>query len=73
MIVDTSNHIFGKDAQPCWHCGKRTFWLELSFEAPLHPGACSNAKWQEFSDAQTDVELVPLPPEAAVHRPPHGS
>lgn len=35
--------------KPCWHCGEPTTWVDLDFEAPLHPGRCSEAKWDEYA------------------------
>lgn len=33
---------------PCWHCGQPTTWVDIDFETALHPGACSEAKWDEY-------------------------
>lgn len=51
---ETINHILCDDPAPCWHCGEPTQWVELSFETPLHPGSCSDAKWREFEQANAE-------------------
>ena len=51
----TLNHVLGDDPQPCWHCGEPTQWLELSFETPLHPGGCTDAKWREYDEANREA------------------
>lgn len=38
-------------AERCWHCGQWTNLVEISFHAFLCPGACTNAKWDEFAAA----------------------
>lgn len=30
--------------RPCWHCGAPTRYVEVNFEAPLCPGACTDEK-----------------------------
>lgn len=35
--------------QPCWHCRQPTTWIDLDFEAALHPGECSETKWDEYT------------------------
>ena len=39
-----------KIAEPCWHCGEETFWIDLSFEAHLCSEECEDAKWEEFQE-----------------------
>ncbi len=36
----------------CWHCGQPTTWIDVDFEAALHPGRCSEAKWDEYRWAE---------------------
>lgn len=48
ITEDVSDHMLGKEAKPCWYCGKPTLWLELSFEVNLHPGRCSDAMWVQY-------------------------
>lgn len=38
--------------QPCWHCEKPCIWVDCAFEAPLHPGRCSEAKQDEYQWAE---------------------
>lgn len=32
----------------CWHCGKDTRFVDMGFETYLHPGACDEAKTDEY-------------------------
>ena len=52
-IGQARNHFLGEWSrrEPCWHCGKLTSWIEVSFQAHLHPGACTEAKWDEYAEA----------------------
>jgi endogenous inhibitor of DNA gyrase (YacG/DUF329 family) len=48
---NTENHLYcayPHGPRPCWHCGRPTCWVELSFEAPLCPGPCTDVKWTEY-------------------------
>lgn len=38
----------GKPGEPCWHCGQPCPFVEFNFEAYLHPGTCTEAKWDEY-------------------------
>jgi hypothetical protein len=51
--ADTRNHIVAgnNDRGPCLHCGRLTRWIELSFEAWLCPGPCSDALWADYAEA----------------------
>lgn len=53
---DAFNHIWMDDDEPCWHCDEPTKWRELAFEAPLHPGPCTDAKYRELADADAEAE-----------------
>lgn len=44
----SSNFIVVDDFQPCWDCGEPTCFIEINFEAFLHPGACEARKDTEF-------------------------
>lgn len=33
----------------CWHCGEPCTWIDVDFETALHPGRCSQAKWDEYA------------------------
>jgi hypothetical protein len=44
-------HIVIPEIRACWHCGAETRFVQVDFEAALHPGACTSAKWAEFDDA----------------------
>lgn len=48
---EAANHIWTDDEQKCWDCGYPTRWVELAFEAPLHPGECTDRKYRELKDA----------------------
>lgn len=50
-MPETDNHVEGSEELPCWHCEQPTRWLELAFEAPLHPGECTEAKYAELAEA----------------------
>lgn len=47
------DHITTTPPRACWHCGEPTDQVELHFEAPLHPGACTAAKWREYIEETT--------------------
>lgn len=36
----------------CWQCGQPTTWIDLDFEAALHPGPCSERAWDEYRWAE---------------------
>lgn len=42
------------EPRPCWHCGQPTRFLEVNFEAPLCPGACTEAKEAEYWQALSE-------------------
>lgn len=48
---EAENHLWTDEERPCWHCELPTKWLELAFEAPLHPGECTQAKYAELAEA----------------------
>lgn len=50
-------HITGSHEEPCWHCGDPTDQIEINFQAYLCPGACTEAKTDEFFEA-----VAKLPP-----------
>lgn len=35
----------------CWHCELPTRFVDLAFEARLHPGLCTDVKWDEYFQA----------------------
>jgi len=41
----------------CWHCEKPCSWVDLDFQTTLHPGRCSQAKWDKRAWRQT-FELI---------------
>lgn len=47
-IWDFSNYILMFTPDACVICGEPTCWIELSFEAPLHPGPCDVAMWEGY-------------------------
>jgi len=49
--VERSGRFIVGPRRPCWHCGQPTRFVEVAFEAPLHPGACEEAKDREYWDA----------------------
>jgi hypothetical protein len=32
----------------CWQCGKRTWWIEVNFEAATHRGRCTRLVDDEY-------------------------
>lgn len=47
-----ANFIVQDRLEPCWDCGEPTCFIEINFEAALHPGACEARKDAEFWAAQ---------------------
>lgn len=45
------DHIWVAHHQTCVICNQNTTWVELNFEAPLCPGACTEAMWDEYDEA----------------------
>jgi hypothetical protein len=43
--------------RPCMECGEPTTWIDLSFEAPLHPGRCSEKAWDSYQWANAMAHL----------------
>lgn len=41
----------------CWHCGEPTTWIDLDFETHLHPGRCSERKWDEYQWAEMNAQI----------------
>lgn len=41
----------------CWHCERPTTWMDLDFECWLHPGRCSEVKWDERAWAEVFARL----------------
>jgi len=37
----------------CWHCGRKTFWVDILFPAPLCSEECCKAKWDEYWEANS--------------------
>lgn len=54
------NFIRGTEAQPCWHCRQPTTWIEVNFEAHMHPGECETWAWAEFDAASYDARHRPV-------------
>ncbi len=48
---DVTNFILIFTPAKCVICGKLTNWVELSFEAPLHPGPCDVLMWSAYHEA----------------------
>jgi hypothetical protein len=57
---DYPNFIWSWHRRPCWHCGRKTSWVDLSFEAPLHPGFCEKQKDTEYFDNLKHGDLLRL-------------
>lgn len=53
---DGFNHVWLDEERPCWDCGEPTRWCELAFEAPLHPGPCTDRKYRELEEADRQAE-----------------
>lgn len=53
-MIDTSkdlkNHIWMPEPDCCIECGQPTHYAELSFEAPLCPGACTEKWWRQLQE-----------------------
>ncbi|GJF04992.1 hypothetical protein [Pseudonocardia sp. D17] len=45
--------------RPCWHCGQPTRYVEINFEAPLHPGPCADQKEIEYWRATAEDHRPP--------------
>lgn len=45
------HHITSEHEKPCWRCGNPTRFIDIDFQAHLCPGACTEAKTEEFFDA----------------------
>lgn len=45
------DYIWVPRSEPCIICRRVTTWRELNFEAPLCPGECTEALWDEFDEA----------------------
>jgi hypothetical protein len=52
MVAELDGFIWVPYSRPCWHCQESTTWVDLAFETPLHPGPCSQAKWDEWRWAE---------------------
>lgn len=39
------------EIRDCWICGKPTRFLQFDFEAPQHPGECTDRAWREYFEA----------------------
>lgn len=37
--------------EACWHCGRRTHWVDMNFMAYLCSEECDRAKWKEYAAA----------------------
>jgi hypothetical protein len=50
----SGRYTLAEEPRPCWHCSAPTRFLEINFEAPLCPGACTEAKeadyWRALSE-----------------------
>lgn len=44
-VTDTEDHVWAWRARPCFQCGRRTHWVELHLEGPLHRGRCTREWW----------------------------
>lgn len=47
-----SDLIYSKKLHQCWHCGDKTHWVDVNFEAALCSPRCEDAKWKEYSEAR---------------------
>lgn len=56
-VRDLPGFVWMPFAGPCWHCDEPTTWLDVGFETRLHPGACSEAKWDEYAWAEAIARL----------------
>lgn len=56
-VARLADFIWTPYERPCWHCEEPTTWVDVGFEAPLHPGPCSEAKWGEYAWAEALANL----------------
>lgn len=50
-VAEWENFLWVPHPRECWHCGEPCQWIDLDFEAALHPGVCERAKWAEYFEA----------------------
>lgn len=50
----SGRYTLADEPRPCWHCEQPTRFLEVNFEAPLCPGACTEAKEAEYWQALSE-------------------
>ena len=48
------------ETQPCMKCRKPTTWIDIDFEGPLHPGACSQTMWDDYAWAEAVAQAREL-------------
>lgn len=48
MAAELNDFIWSVQSSPCWHCGLPCNWIDIDFEAYLHPGECERAKWEQY-------------------------
>lgn len=61
----SGRYTLAEEARPCWHCEHPTRFLEVNFEAPLCPGACTEAKEEEYWHALADLHRTEKAERAA--------
>lgn len=54
LEVFDDNMLLGATSFSCWHCGNKTRWVEINFEAPLCSDECVAAKWREWARASRE-------------------
>ena len=57
MVMELNDFIWVPYERSCWQCSEPCTWVDLSFEAPLHPGPCSERAWDEYRWAELGVYL----------------
>ena len=57
MVWQLDSFLWVPFEEECWHCGQPTTWVDIDFEARLHPGPCSERKWDEYRWAEMAAYL----------------
>ncbi len=56
-VTELDGFIWVPYESDCWHCGQPTTWIDIDFETALHPGRCSERKWDEYRWAEMHARI----------------